>query len=121
MKGYMESNGLNEDEMMIGLCDDIYVTIRSLTSSLGTMFLEARCSAQGVQRAYNVSDLADLESSQTPQGAGWRGMDDACAEALPTQPPSVHCVMQRTTTSNATPAAAALSSRNICCKSLGLV
>jgi len=109
MKGYMESNGLNQDEMMIGLCDDIYVTIRSMTSSLGTMFLEARCSAQGVQRAYNVSDLADLESSQTPQAAGWcgmgqtRGMDGACASHAP-----IHSVMQRTTTSNATPAAAAL-------------
>ena len=104
MKGYMESNGLNQDEMMIGLCDDIYVTIRSMTSSLGTMFLEARCSAQGVQRAYNVSDLADLESSQTPQAAGWHGM--ACAASLPTPP--IHSVMQRTTTSNTPAAAAAL-------------
>ena len=52
---------------MENLCDDIYVAIRSLTSKLGSMYLGARVLSQGAQRAYNLTDLGQMDNDQYPE------------------------------------------------------
>jgi len=62
MKMYMKDNDLGEDPFMGNLCDDIYVSIRSLNSRLGAMYLGARVSYQGSQRAYNLTNLTQMDT-----------------------------------------------------------
>ena len=102
MKAYMTEKSLLDDKFMQTLCDDIYVSIRSLTSTLGDMYLGARVSSQGVQRAYNVRDVSALEQSQrTPPPAGGR-MSPLARPAL------VHEMSQDPTTPYAEPAVGAM-------------
>ena len=42
LKEYMTENDLNDDSFMKTLSDDIYITIRSLTSKYGGMYLHTR-------------------------------------------------------------------------------
>jgi hypothetical protein len=63
MKTYMIEEGLCEDLFMKNLCDDIYVAIRSLDSNLGMMYLGARATSQGTQRAYNLTDISNMETN----------------------------------------------------------
>jgi hypothetical protein len=67
MKKYMEENDFQEDEMLLQVCDDIYITIRTLTASVNTakMYLESRRGRNGGNYAWGVSDLTDLEANQT--------------------------------------------------------
>ena len=64
IKSYMKANNLEEDQFMKELCDDIYISIHSLYSSRGNMFMEARISSQGNQRAYCIQNLDSLTSSK---------------------------------------------------------
>lgn len=66
MKNYMNKNELDEDEILLQVCDDIYITIRTLTASANTaqMYLESRRGRNGGNRAWGVSDLRDLEANQ---------------------------------------------------------
>ena len=66
IKNYMNENELDEDEMLLQVCDDIYITIRTLTASVNTaqMYLESRRGRNGGNRAWGVSDLRDLEANQ---------------------------------------------------------
>lgn len=61
IKIYMKTHNLEEDLFMKGLCDDIYISIRSLYSTYGNMFIEARMSSQGKQRAYYMQNIDSLE------------------------------------------------------------
>ena len=45
------------------LRDDLYIAEKSLWSANGYLFLNARMSSQGDQRAYNVSNIDALKSS----------------------------------------------------------
>lgn len=65
LKEYMTENDLNDDAFMQTLCDDIYITIRSLTSKYGGMYLHTRSTSQGRERAYNVTNITRLESDTT--------------------------------------------------------
>ena len=65
LKEYMSDNDINDDVFMQTLCDDIYITIRSLTSKYGGMYLHTRSSSQGRERAYNVTNITRLESDTT--------------------------------------------------------
>ena len=66
MKTYMEEN-CPKDPFMENLCDDIYVAIRSLNSKLGSMYLGARVLSQGAQRAYNLTNLGQMDDDQYPE------------------------------------------------------
>jgi hypothetical protein len=61
MKKYMSSQDKEEDPFMMGICDDIYLTIRSLGTSRQKMCITAREASQGRQQCYNVSDF-DFDS-----------------------------------------------------------
>ena len=63
IKKYMEENSLEEDPFMENLCDDIHVATRSMSSRLGSMYLGARVLSQGAQRAYNLTDLTQMDQS----------------------------------------------------------
>ena len=89
MKTYMGVNDLKEDEMLLQVCDDIYITIRTLTASVNTaqMYLESRRGRNGGNRAWGVSDLRDLEANQMPSDDG----DEAC---LPPPPPPLGLIQR---------------------------
>lgn len=61
MKKYMKDQNKEEDPLMVGLCDDIYLTIRSLGTFRQKMCIAARETSQGRQQCYNVSDF-DFDS-----------------------------------------------------------
>jgi hypothetical protein len=63
MKMYMQDNNLGDDPFMGNLCDDVYVAIRSLNSRLGAMYLGARVVSQGSQRAYNLTNLTQMDTA----------------------------------------------------------
>ena len=103
MKEFMRTNDLLEDKFMQTLCDDIYVAIRSMTSTLGDMYLNARVSSQGVQRAYNVRDVTALEQSQRTPTAS------ATGRTSPLGRPDLHHEMsQDVTTPYAEPSVGAM-------------
>jgi len=61
MKKYMKDQGKEDSPFMMGLCDDIYLTIRSLGTFRQKMCIAARETSQGRQQCYNVSDF-DFDS-----------------------------------------------------------
>tara|TARA_Y100001958_G_scaffold118574_3_gene85631 strand:+ start:515 stop:2449 length:1935 start_codon:yes stop_codon:yes gene_type:complete len=65
LKEYMAKNDLCDDAFMQTLSDDIYITIRSLTSKYGGMYIHTRSSSQGRERAYNTTNITRLESDTT--------------------------------------------------------
>ena len=93
LKTYMSENDLEDNAFMQTLCDDIYITIRSLTSKYGSMYLRTRSTSQGKERAYNITNITTLESDTT---ASYRSLGGQ------------HGVSQSNTTSYASPAAASL-------------
>lgn len=93
LKTYMSENDLEDNAFMQTLCDDIYITIRSLTSKYGSMYLRTRSTSQGRERAYNITNITTLESDTT---ASYRSLGGQ------------HGVSQSNTTSYASPQAEAL-------------
>jgi hypothetical protein len=55
MKKYMTENGLEDDKLMKNLCDDIYISLRTIGTQHGVMYSCARQTSQGTQRCYTVS------------------------------------------------------------------
>lgn len=76
MKKYMKDKCKEEDPFMIGLCDDIYLTARSLGTLRQKMCVAARECSQGRQQCYNVSDF-DFDSAS-------RGFMDHTLSRAPT-------------------------------------
>jgi uncharacterized protein YegL len=68
MKNYMKDQGKEEDPFMMVLCDDIYLTIRSLGTFRQKMCIAARESSQGRQQCYNVSDFDFDSMPMAPRG-----------------------------------------------------
>lgn len=67
MKKYMKDKCKEEDAFMMGLCDDIYLTIRSLGTFRQKMCINARENSQGRQQCYNVSDFDFDSMSRAPR------------------------------------------------------
>jgi uncharacterized protein YegL len=55
MRKYMREKDMLEEPMLKLLCDDIYITYKTMNSAYGMMFAVARCSSQGRQQAYNTT------------------------------------------------------------------
>jgi len=55
MKKFMTENGLEDDKLMKNLCDDIYISLRTIGTQHGVMYSCARQTSQGTQRCYTVS------------------------------------------------------------------
>jgi len=64
MRSYIERHALDEDPFMKNLCDDIYISLRAFHSYIGNMFICARQTSQGRQRAYNMVDIDELVPNQ---------------------------------------------------------
>ena len=57
LKKYMVDNNLSDDVFYQNLCDDIYISIQTFTTSHGVMYVTSRLESQGSQRAYNVTSV----------------------------------------------------------------
>lgn len=70
MKNYMTANNLINDLFMKNLCDDIHTAVLSLSAKnrRGGMYVGARQTSQGTQRAYNTTNLTDLQDSDAYDG-----------------------------------------------------
>jgi len=55
MKQFMTDNQLTDDAFMKNLCDDIYICYKTFETKFGAMYVGARQTSQGTQRAYTVS------------------------------------------------------------------
>jgi hypothetical protein len=55
MKKFMTENGLEQDKLMKNLCDDIYISLRTIGTKHGAMYSCARQASQGTQRCYTVN------------------------------------------------------------------
>ena len=55
IKKYMSENNLKNDCFFKNLCDDIYISYRTIGSKYGKMYTSARHTSQGTQRCYNVT------------------------------------------------------------------
>jgi hypothetical protein len=70
IKKYMSDNNLNDDSFLKNLCDDIYISHRTLGTTYGAMYTTARQTSQGTQRCYTVShtpqDDQELTNINTP-------------------------------------------------------
>lgn len=76
IKEYMTKNDLQDDGFMKNLCDDIYVCTKTLTAdvNLGNMYLIARGTSHGNERAYNASDFTELDRGSQPISMTYRGL-----------------------------------------------
>jgi uncharacterized protein YegL len=56
MKKYMSENNLVDDCFLKNLCDDAYISYRTIGSKYGKMYTSARQTSQGTQRCYSVTN-----------------------------------------------------------------
>lgn len=63
LKKYMEDNNLNDELFYKNLCDDIYIAIQTFSTNYGEMYVNARLTSQGTQRAYNVTNVPRIEKA----------------------------------------------------------
>jgi len=85
---YMKENNLTDDGLLKMLCEDIYITNKSLNSEHSNLYVSARQTSQGRHRSYNVGrtiDYNDLvhprsrsrsRSRQRNEGGGITNLDD---------------------------------------------
>ena len=63
MKKFMTENGLEDDKLMKNLCDDIYISLRTIGTQHGVMYSCARQTSQGTQRCYTVSHTPEDDNN----------------------------------------------------------
>lgn len=67
IQNYMKKNDLIEDGLLKLLCEDIYVTNKSLNNSNSNMYVSARQTSQGRQRSYNVGKTVEYNNLTMPR------------------------------------------------------
>jgi hypothetical protein len=80
MKHYMENNSLQEDELLLSLCDDIYIAYSLFNSKYGSMYCLSRMNSQGFQSIYSVTQIP--ETNGLGQGLGL-GFGQCLGQSLP--------------------------------------
>ena len=60
LKKFMTDNSLMDDLFYKNLCDDIYISIKTFSTNYGEMYVNARLTSQGTQRAYNVTKIPEI-------------------------------------------------------------
>jgi hypothetical protein len=55
----MEVNNADNDKFLKNLCDDIYISYRTIGTKYGSMYTGARQTSQGTQRCYTVTETPD--------------------------------------------------------------
>ena len=60
LKKYMADNNLTNDNFYKNLCDDIYVTYKTIGTVYGEMYSTSRKSSQGTQRCYTTSHVPNI-------------------------------------------------------------
>jgi len=66
LQKYMKDTGKENDLFLSGLCDDVYITIRSLGTRQQEMCVAVRETSQGRQQTYNVKEF-DFDSMHTQE------------------------------------------------------
>jgi len=61
MKLYMDHHSLQEDELLLSLCDDIYIAYTLFNSKYGEMYCLSRLTSQGTQSIYSVTQIPDSD------------------------------------------------------------
>ena len=85
LTAHMENNDLKNDPFLQTLSDDIYVCLLGLNSHLGDMFVNARISSQGTERAYNMQRIDRLQETCTDRATrGCRGAGGLMARSSTT-------------------------------------
>jgi hypothetical protein len=72
MKEYMKDKNILEDAFIKNLCDDIYISYKTLGTKYGNMFNIARRTSQGNQRCYTVNQLPDTLNLLKEPSSSWR-------------------------------------------------
>ena len=62
IKNYINENHLTDDKFLKNLCDDIYISYKTIGSKYGKMYTSARQTSQGAQRCYNVTETPNIRS-----------------------------------------------------------
>jgi hypothetical protein len=59
LKTYMITNSLTEDNFLKNICDDIYISLKTLSTNYGAMYTSARLNSQGRQQCYAARHIPD--------------------------------------------------------------
>lgn len=70
MKLYMENHSLQEDELLLSLCDDIYIAYTLFNSKYGPMYCLSRMNSQGTQSIYSVTQIPEANNGLLCQCLG---------------------------------------------------
>jgi hypothetical protein len=57
LSGYITANGLENDDFLKNICEDINISLLTMNSGNQYMYVSARQSSQGRQQTYNVTDI----------------------------------------------------------------
>ena len=66
MKKFMSTYDLMEDEKYKLMCDDIVISMRTIGTVYGKMFISARQNSNGRETSYNVNELPEVYKTPNP-------------------------------------------------------
>lgn len=67
IKNYISEKHLTDDKFLKNLCDDIYISYKTIGSKYGKMYTSSRQTSQGTQRCYNVTETPSMRTDRIIQ------------------------------------------------------